>query len=278
MRLVLTTRGHRTAMLSRQSTSGGPKIKIHGHVATSPSPTVSPSSTDTATPTPSPTSTSPSPTGDVQPQFPIRAAFYYPWFPETWGSTSNPFTNYHPSLGLYDSSDASVIANHIRAMQYGGIQAGIASWWGQGTKTDGRISNLLRGADGTDFRWSLYYEQEAQGDPTVAQIQNDLQYIQNHYGNDPNFLRVNGRFVVFVYADANDGARGHRPLSPRASGSRPLQAAGDRHSGRRLPGDDQGEPIRLAARGQVTLADWRPGVRARALAPVGTPRHPCRAL
>jgi hypothetical protein len=207
LRLVLTTRGHRSAMLSRQASTGAPRIKIHGHVAT-PSPTSSPSPTDTTTSSPTATPTS-SPTSsgstDVQPQFPIRAAFYYPWFPETWGSSSNPFTNYHPSLGLYNSSDPAVIANHIRAMQYGGIQAGIASWWGQGSKTDGRIPNLLRGADGTDFRWSLYYEQEAQGDPTVSQIQNDLQYIQNHYGNDPSFLRVNGRFVVFVYADGSDG-------------------------------------------------------------------------
>jgi len=200
LHLVLTTRGHRSAMLSRQSTSGAPKIKIHGHSPT-PSPTISPSPTDTSTATPTATST---PSGDVQPQFPIRAAFYYPWFPETWGSSSNPFTNYRPSLGLYNSSDAATIASHIKAMQYGGIEAGIASWWGQGTKTDGRVSSLLRGADGTDFRWSLYYEQEAQGDPTVSQIQSDLQYINRNYGTDPSFLRVNGRPVVFVYADGSD--------------------------------------------------------------------------
>jgi hypothetical protein len=204
VRLVLTTHGHRTVFASRQSSTGKPTIKIHGHVKDA---STTPSPTDTATPSPTGSSTStPSatPTGDVQPSFPIRAAFYYPWFPETWGSASNPFTNYHPSLGLYDSSDASVIAAHIRAMQYGGIQAGIASWWGQGTKTDSRVPNLLSGADGTDFRWTLYYEQEAQGDPTVAQIRNDLEYIDNHYGNDPSYLRIDGRFVVFVYADGSD--------------------------------------------------------------------------
>jgi hypothetical protein len=26
--------------------------------------------------------------GDVQPSLPIRAAFYYPWFPETWGPSA----------------------------------------------------------------------------------------------------------------------------------------------------------------------------------------------
>ena len=68
---------------------------------------------------------------DPQPSFPIRAAFYYPWFPEAWNQQGfNPFTNYTPSLGFYDASQA-VTKKHIAAMQYGGIQAGIASWWGQ---------------------------------------------------------------------------------------------------------------------------------------------------
>ena len=28
--------------------------------------------------------------------------------------------------------------------------------------------------------------------------------MRDRYGNDPSFLRVNGKFVVFVYADGND--------------------------------------------------------------------------
>jgi hypothetical protein len=67
------------------------------------------------------------------------------------------------------------------------------------------VPTLLRAADGTTFRWSLYYEPEAQGDPSVSQLHDDLTYIQNHYGNDPSFLRIDGRPVVFVYADASDG-------------------------------------------------------------------------
>ena len=43
------------------------------------------------------------------------------------------------------------------------------------------------------------------GDPSISQIQEDLTYIRDHYGKEPAFLRVNGKFVVFVYADAIDG-------------------------------------------------------------------------
>ena len=171
-----------------------------------PTATAVPTQTQTLAPT---STTMPSPTPiastDWQPSFPVRAAFYYPWFPEAWTQLGiYPYTNYHPQLGFYSSSDSTILRKHIDMMQYAGIQAGIASWWGQGSKSDTRIPALLSAASGTNFRWSLYYELESQGDPTVSQIQNDLTYIRDQYGKDPSFLRVNGKFVVFVYADGND--------------------------------------------------------------------------
>jgi glycosyl hydrolase family 99 len=137
---------------------------------------------------------------------PLRAAFYYPWFPEAWTQQGiSPYTKYTPSLGYYDSSSATVIRAHIASMQYGNIAAGIASWWGQGTRTDTRVNTILSATAGTGFKWSLYYEPEGQGNPPVAQINADLLYIQQMYAADPSYLRLGGRFVVFVYADATDG-------------------------------------------------------------------------
>jgi len=145
---------------------------------------------------------------DPQPRFPIRAAFYYPWFPEAWDQQGyDPFTYYHPSLGFYDSGEPSVISSHIDAMLYGHIEAGISSWWGQGSPTDLRFPLLLEAARRTSFRWAIYYEPEGYGDPTVEQIRNDLTYIKQRYGSHPSYLRVDGRFVVFVYnADDADCA------------------------------------------------------------------------
>jgi hypothetical protein len=143
---------------------------------------------------------------DPQPALPVRAAFYYPWFPEAWKQQHiSPYTNYHPSLGYYSSSDTEMIRQHLTAMQYGGIQAGIASWWGQGTPTDTRLPTLLAATAGNSFRWSVYYEQEGQGDPDVGALTADLTFLRDHYGGDPSFLRIDGRFVVFVYAEARDG-------------------------------------------------------------------------
>ncbi len=188
--------------------------------STTPSATMLPTGTSSRTTAPSATLTrtympsvtvafTNTPPFDYQPGFPIRAVFYYPWFPEAWNQQGyDPFTNYNPSLGFYDSSSVAVIQEHISAMTYGNISAAILSWWGQGTNTDQRVATILGATPGSSnpyFRWSIYYENESQGDPTVDQIQNDLLYIQSRYGSDASFLRVNGKFVVFVYADGADG-------------------------------------------------------------------------
>jgi Calcineurin-like phosphoesterase/Glycosyl hydrolase family 99 len=141
-----------------------------------------------------------------QPSLPVRAAFYYPWFPEAWQQGGiDPYTNYHPSLGRYDGASDTVIAQHIAAMRYAGLEAAIASWWGVGTSTDSKIPALLAGARGLKFRWSLYYEAEGSGDPSVTAIRSDLTSIRDRFASDPSYLRIDGRFVIFVYADAGDG-------------------------------------------------------------------------
>ncbi len=167
-------------------------------------PTRTATATATTTATATPTAIGPLPGGSLT--LPIRAAFYYPWFPLAWSQGGvYPYTNFNPSLGFYDGSLPSVIASQIGAMQYGGIQAGIASWWGQGTREDVRMPALLSGSAGTGFKWTIYYEAESTGDPSVAQISSDLTYLRTRYAADPSYLRINGKFVVFVYADGADG-------------------------------------------------------------------------
>ncbi len=140
---------------------------------------------------------------------PIRAAFYYPWFPQAWRQQGlSLFTHYTPSLGLYSTRDHAVIERHIAAMQYGGIAAGIASWWGRGSATDRAFPDLLAVTNSmrSRFRWAIYYEPEGQGDPSVARIIADLEYIRGRYASNRAYLRVGRQFVVFVYTDGKDGA------------------------------------------------------------------------
>jgi acid phosphatase type 7 len=146
---------------------------------------------------------------DQSGSFPIRAAFYYPWFPDAWAQEGlTPYSHYTPTLGYYNSSNIELIQQHIEAMDYGQIDAGIASWWGQGHHTDGRISALLTATQGTDFRWTLYYEAEGQGDPTGEQITGDLNYIWDNYGQQANYLQIDGRMVLFIFANTGEGEDG----------------------------------------------------------------------
>jgi hypothetical protein len=117
----------------------------------------------------------------------------------------NPFTHYRPTLGYYSEDDSTILQKQIAAMQYGKIQAGIASWWGQGHYTDNRIPLLLQEGEKASFHWALYAESEGQGDPSIEAIRSDLEYIRDHYAKSPAYLKINGHFVVFVYADKNDG-------------------------------------------------------------------------
>lgn len=181
-----------------RETGNPPQLVIES--ATTPTATATstpPPPTATATSTPSPTATS---TPGAGLTFPIRAAFYYPWFPEAWSQSGlSPFTHYHPTLGYYDTAAAATTRAHIAAMQYGHIQAGIASWWGQGHHTDADLGQMLKASDGTGFKWAIYHEQEGQKDLTTADIRSDLTYIRDQRANDPDYLRIDGRFVVFVY-------------------------------------------------------------------------------
>jgi hypothetical protein len=164
-----------------------------------------PDSITTPTPVPGQTNGSSS-NGELA--FPIRGVFYYPWFPNSWNQNNlNPFTHFIPTLGLYSQDDPAVIQQQIAAMLYSKIQVGIASWWGNGHFTDARIPALLQAGVKSGFHWSLYVESEGQGDPPIDAIRSDLQYIHDKYSSSPSYLKIAGRFVVFVYADPNDGCQ-----------------------------------------------------------------------
>lgn len=145
----------------------------------------------------------------THPNFPIRATFYYPWFPEAWSQNGiSPFTNHHPSLGFYNSASDVIRDAHLRSLEYAKVDAGIYSWWGQGSREDLRFPGMLSRTDatGSPVRWALYHEREGNGpDPSVTQLQSDLDYIKARYASDPAYLKVGGKPVIFAYGDANDG-------------------------------------------------------------------------
>ena len=131
---------------------------------------------------------------------PARAAFYYPWYPETW-RVNGKHVVYHPALGYYDSDSSSVISTHIKALDYAKVNVAIASWWGQKTHNEQtRIPQLLAQTQrlGSPLKWALYYEKEGIGDPSVSELQADLKYLKQAYVG-PSYAVVDGKPVIFVY-------------------------------------------------------------------------------
>lgn len=131
---------------------------------------------------------------------PVRAAFYYPWFSETWHSADH----YHPTLGQYSSDDATVLDKHFDAMKYAGMDAAISSWWGQGRHSEQtRFPAELNAAAAHGMTVAPYYEKEGSSDTPLATIQSDLNYLQQYEQANPGaFLHVNGKPVIFVYNSA----------------------------------------------------------------------------
>ncbi|WP_141725341.1 hypothetical protein [Micromonospora pallida] len=131
----------------------------------------------------------------------VRAAFYYPWFPEAWKQQGlDPFTNYRPARGFYPVDEATV-REQVAEMRQGWITVGIASWFGRGTTTDRHWAALMAGARNTGFAWAPYYEPEGAAEVDAERIVEDLHYLRITYGGARSPLAVlPGRgMVVFVY-------------------------------------------------------------------------------
>jgi hypothetical protein len=142
-----------------------------------------------------------------QPFFPIRATFYYAWYPEAWSHQAVfPHSRFQPSLDYYSADAAATVHAQLAALRYAHLNAGIYSWWGQDgyPPTDLRFWRYLAAARATPFRWAIYYEREGYFDPSVDEIRSDLEYIRDTYATKPAYLKVGGRFVVFVYGSQSD--------------------------------------------------------------------------
>src|SRR3990172_2831022 len=145
--------------------------------------------------------------GTAAPTPPIRAAFFYPWFPGSWTQGGVfPYTNFTPSLGYYDSADDGIIDQQLALARQAHLDALIASWWGQATPTDIALQHIVDRSGAASPYWAVYYEAEGYSDPTADTIAADLNYLAGNLFNKSGYLQVDSRPVVFVFADGADGA------------------------------------------------------------------------
>ncbi len=156
----------------------------------------------------------------------ITMAFFYPWYgspaitgswfhwgdsgyhpPTTWTANylpSYPDATWNPAVQLYDSNDPAVIRWQDRAMARTGIDIASASWWGIGTHEDRAFAKAVRIAK--SVQWCIYYELDSVGDPTPQKIHDDLRYVFDEYGPTRNYAKIDGKWLVTVYAVSGTAA------------------------------------------------------------------------
>jgi hypothetical protein len=145
---------------------------------------------------------------------PSVGAYYYPWYRKgglfgksKWKKQTMRLHLKHPQqprVGLYDSRNPKVIGNHIEQSVRGGISFWAVSWWGKGSITDKAFrQNILKHPDAGKLKYAVLYESTGRmrrfSNPDYGKWIGDLKYLKNTYFNDPRYLKINGRPVLFVY-------------------------------------------------------------------------------
>ena len=141
----------------------------------------------------------------------VVGVYYYPWHgPGTGGHGFEDTLRDHlvpkqyPELGYYDNADAAVIAAHINQSVEGNIHFWACSWWGPGGFEDNIIRNhILTHPEAGKLKYAILYESTGRlgsfTSPDYSRLEPDVQYFADNYFGNPNYLKIDGRPVIFIY-------------------------------------------------------------------------------
>ena len=126
---------------------------------------------------------------------PVVLAYYYIWYePRSWDRAKTDL----PQLGPYDSSDPSVIAQHVAWARAAGIDALIVSWKHE-DRLDGPLASLVSAARTANLKLVLLYQglDYFRRPLEATRIGDDLVWFMNQYGDDPVFDIFGGPTIIF---------------------------------------------------------------------------------
>ncbi|MFN3165470.1 MAG: glycoside hydrolase family 99-like domain-containing protein [Phycisphaeraceae bacterium] len=138
-------------------------------------------------------------------------AFYYPWWKGNPGhvfeqSLRGKLTPqaHDPLAGDYDSQDMWAIAQHIDQSQAGNISLWVNSWWGPGRFSAQTLEDhILTHPLISRVKQAVLYESQGRlgsfDAPDYSNLSTDFDYLAQHVFSDPNYMRIDGKPVVYLY-------------------------------------------------------------------------------
>jgi LysM repeat protein len=144
---------------------------------------------NTAAPVTAPATTGSSRTGGEK----IVLANYFPWYDTGfWGQG----VTWDLPTVQYNSDDASTIQRHIAWGQQAGLTGFAVHWYQAGNRTDSNFAQILANSP-SGFRSTITFLTNILPGVSRGTVVDNLRYVINAYGQHPNYLRVNGKPVIF---------------------------------------------------------------------------------
>ena len=142
----------------------------------------------------------------------LVGVYYYPWYGDDEFHKGEGYLRrdlvppHMPALGEYDDSDPMVIARHMQWFRRANVGLLVTSWWGPNRTEDDTTRNvIMEHEDVGNLRIALHYETrgrirglQRESDITSV-VRNDIEYMCEHYLDHPNYYKIDGRPVLFVY-------------------------------------------------------------------------------
>jgi glycoprotein endo-alpha-1,2-mannosidase len=132
--------------------------------------------------------------------------YYYPWYFDDFHGGN--YLREHlvpmqePVLGEYNDRNSDVIDQHLEWSHYAGINFWATSWWGPGSREDITLLNhILQHPELDNLKIAIMYETTGRTSDFTdySNLGPDITYLANHYFNHPNYLKINGKPVIFIY-------------------------------------------------------------------------------